>query len=184
MQRRKFLKLSLVGFTSISASVITIKRKVLILLYEKLAYNKNPYRLVSSETGTLSSVEMENIVKFVSILIPYDIDIISMFTNQYVTSLCMYKPGALSVYRMTSTLLDKYTKNYGNNIHFYQLSLQNAKTIIKKIIPDIVASRRDYRHIFNLLFRFNETKAIELVANEIMIYFFDTNYSISYMKGL
>lgn len=188
--RRSFIKITsfgLLGLLSVStASFYLVKRENLELLRDKLRHNQNPYRLdTGNDTEPLLPDQMKNIVALSVALIPWEqgSSVVQELTRDYVNLRSRYDAGARQVYADTSELLDREAFRLFNVDHFYSLNLEQRHTLISEIMPPVIGSRKNWRHAYNLIFRYEETRSSELVMNDILIHFYTSDEAWRYLQG-
>jgi hypothetical protein len=183
--RRSFFRLLTVGVVAAGATFAFVKRRPIEVLFDKLRYNLPPYHLVATgETGPLAPEEMENILRLAQVLIPWTDgkNIVAKLTRDFVDAECRYAPGALDAYGSASALLNRMAVRIGGGSGKYSdLRFEQQQDIVTRIIPAPIRSRRDWRHVSNILFRYEETRVTELVTNKILINFYNNDLSWGFL---
>jgi hypothetical protein len=186
ISRRSFVAGSAIGVTAAGGAFLYAKRDPIRRLQDKLQDNASPYRLdETAQTGSLSAGEIDNILSLARVLIPWEegAPVVDEMTREFVDGRCQFQAGARDIYRSTSALLDRAAATYRPSAGFRDLERAQQRAIVAEIIPQPIRSRRDWRHSYNLLFRFEETQATELVVSEILVNFYDSDRSWAYLRA-
>jgi hypothetical protein len=162
-----------------------VKRQPIGAVFDKLRNDMPPYRLdVTGETGPLSSAEMANILSLAQVLIPWTDGqkVVAKLTRDFVDAECRFAPGARNAYGSASALLDRMAARIsGGSGRFSDLRFEQQQDIVSGIMPAPIRSRRDWRHVVNILFHYEETRVAELVTNMILINFYNNDLSWGYL---
>lgn len=181
ISRRRFLALCLAGATAVAGGFAVAKREAIRLVVEKLRFNASPYRLdAASGTGALSDAEMAAIVAFAGVLIPWrgGAGTVAAMTREWVDGLCRHEPGARETFARAAALLD----DEAGGTPFAGLDAAARERVVAAIMPPPIRSRRDWRHVWNVFFRYEETRVAELVAGEILTAFYNDDRSWDYLS--
>jgi hypothetical protein len=186
LTRRSFLTWIALGATAAAGGFVYVKRSVIRLVSDKLQHNLSPYRLepAADAAGPLAGEEMANILSLARVLIPWaaGAEAVEVVTREYVDGRCRFEPGARAAYREASRLLDARAEDQTGGARFSNLDAARQEQIVAGIIPRPIRSRRDWRHVVNILFRYEETRATELVINDVLMNFYDDDRSWGYLQ--
>ena len=183
--RRSFLTLCAAGTAAVLGGFVYVKRSAIQLLADKLRYNTSPYRLdPAAGTGALADAEMGNILSLAVVLIPWRQGEATVWemTCEFVDAQCRFNPGARQAYQGTSALLDVAAFVAADGACFSDLDRELQETIVAGIMPPPIRSRRDWRHVYNMAFRYEETRTAELVVNNLLINFYNDDRSWGYLQ--
>ncbi len=182
ISRRRFLLGFAAGGAVVVAGFAVVKRKALQLVADKLRNNTSPYRLQpETGTGVLPAPVLEAVVAFSQVLIPWQTgaDVVAEMTSDFVQGQCRFKPGALELYTSTVALLDEEAGGAGS---FAALSAADRTALVTQLLPAPIRSRRDWRHVWNVVFRYEETRVAELVAGDLLMNFYNDDRSWTYLQ--
>lgn len=185
--RRSLLAWSVAGLAAAAGALAYAKREAIGLLRDKLRDNLPPYRLdANAPTGPLPEPEMATVLSLARVLVPWREGeaLVARITREYVDGRCRYQPGALSLFRATAAYLDRAASRERRATRFTGLDPEQQRAIVAEMIPAPIRSRRDWRHSWNLLFRYEQTRITELVANEILLNFYDHDESWGYLQAI
>ncbi len=186
LNRRKFLTLVAATTVSALAGFVVVKRNPIRLVIDKLRYNNSPYQLNSqAATGVPAETEMANLLNLAGALIPWAQGeaTVREMTREYVEGRSRFEPGALAAFVETSRLLDRAADDVKAGARFSALDVLAREKVVADIIPRPIRSRRDWRHVYNVLFRYEETRATELVVSGILTNFYEDDRSWEYLRG-
>jgi hypothetical protein len=180
LSRRRFLALCLTGAAAVAGGFAVAKREAIRLVADKLRFNASPYRLdAATGTGALGEAQMATIVAFAGVLIPWQAGAatVAEMTRELVDGLCRYEPGAREAYVRAAALLD----DEAGGTPFAALDAAARERVVAAVMPAPIRSRRDWRHVWNVFFRYEETRLAELVAGEILTAFYNDDRSWAYL---
>ena len=181
ISRRRFLLGFAAGTAAVAAGFALVKRHALALVADKLRYNTPPYRLdPATGSGELAPEAMTTIVAFAATLIPWQggAAVVAAMTREFVDGQCRFEPGSLALYGDTARLLDEEVAGPGS---FAALPLAERTAVLVRVVPAPIRSRRDWRHVWNVMFRYEETRVAELVAGDLLANFYNDDRSWAYL---
>ncbi len=181
LSRRRFLLGLVAGATAVVAGFAVVKRHALLLVADKLRHNTSPYRLDrATGSGELAPDAMATIVAFAGTLVPWEAgaEVGAAMTREFVDGRCRYEPGSLALYEDAARLLDEEVSGPGS---FAALPLVARTAVLVRVMPPPIRSRRDWRHVWNVMFRYEETRVAELVAGDLLANFYNDDRSWAFL---